>query len=154
MSDRHEPGTLIGIVRNPHAIADRGLFGLVCLACGHSWACVPRKVLHIAQPTILFVDPHCAASNSYIYTCRVNSNSRSSAVCARNCSAAKAKGWCEMNEKRSRGTGRIFQRGNVFWCQYYSHGQQISVSTGETNEKSAGKFLKRKLAEVETGTHV
>jgi integrase len=56
--------------------------------------------------------------------------------------------------KRERGTGRLFQRGNIFWCQYYSHGQQIRVSTGETDEKRAGKFLKRKLAEVETGTHV
>jgi integrase len=55
---------------------------------------------------------------------------------------------------RTRGTGRLFLRGSIFWCQFYSRGQQIRVSTGETDEKRAGKFLKRKLAEVETGTHV
>jgi integrase len=31
---------------------------------------------------------------------------------------------------------------------------QIRISTGETDEKKAAKFLKRKLAEVLTGTHV
>lgn len=55
--------------------------------------------------------------------------------------------------KRERGTGRLFQRGQVWWAQYYLHGRQIRVSTGETDEKKAGKILKRKLAEVETNTH-
>jgi integrase len=59
----------------------------------------------------------------------------------------------EMESKRERGTGRLFQRGQVWWAQYYLHGQQVRTSTGETDEKKAGKFLKRKLAEVETGTH-
>ena len=54
---------------------------------------------------------------------------------------------------RERGTGRLFQRGDLWWCQYYFHGEQIRVSTGETDEKKAGKFLKHKLAEVETHTH-
>jgi integrase len=54
---------------------------------------------------------------------------------------------------RERGTGRLFLRGDIWWCQYYLRGQQIRVSTGEMDEKRAGKFLKRKLAEVETNTH-
>lgn len=58
-----------------------------------------------------------------------------------------------MKEKRERGEGRLFLRGNIWWCQYYFHGQQIRVSTGETDEKKAAKFLKQKLAEVATGTH-
>jgi len=59
-----------------------------------------------------------------------------------------------MESKRERGSGRLFQRGQIWWAQYYSHGRQIRVSTEETDEKRAGKFLKRKLAEVETGTHI
>jgi len=58
------------------------------------------------------------------------------------------------NAKRERGTGRLFLRGQIWWAQYYSHGRQVRVSTEETDEKRAGKFLKRKLAEVETGTHI
>jgi integrase len=55
---------------------------------------------------------------------------------------------------RERGSGRLFLRGHVWWAQYYSHGRQIRVSTEETEEKKAAKFLRHKLAEVETGTHV
>lgn len=55
--------------------------------------------------------------------------------------------------KRERGTGRLFLRGSTWWCQYYFHGEKIRISTDETDEKKAAKFLKRKLAEVETGTH-
>jgi integrase len=58
-----------------------------------------------------------------------------------------------MTEKRERGTGRIFQRGgSAWWIQYYHRGQQIRVSAGKTEDK-AKKLLKKKLAEVETGTH-
>jgi integrase len=55
---------------------------------------------------------------------------------------------------RERHTGRIFQRGNVWWIQYYFHGQQIRTSAGEgKTENDAKKLLKRKLAQVETNTH-
>jgi integrase len=66
----------------------------------------------------------------------------------------KNKSQQSMRERRERGTGRLFLRGRVWWAQYYSHGRQIRVSTEETDEKRAGKFLKHKLAEVVTGTHV
>jgi len=61
----------------------------------------------------------------------------------------------EMKEKRKRerGTGQLYLRGSTWWCKYYFHGEPIRVSTGETDEKKAGKFLRTKLAEVETGTH-
>lgn len=58
-----------------------------------------------------------------------------------------------MNAKRERGTGRLFQRGDIWWCQYYFHGEQIRVSTGETDEKKAGKFLRTKIGQVEAGVH-
>ena len=58
-----------------------------------------------------------------------------------------------MSTKRERGQGRLFQRGQVWWCQYYHRGLQVRISTGETDGKKAAKFLRYKLAEVETNTH-
>jgi integrase len=58
-----------------------------------------------------------------------------------------------MTERRDRGTGRLFIRGKIWWCQYYVRGVQVRISTGETDEKRAGKVLRGKLAEVETDTH-
>jgi integrase len=58
-----------------------------------------------------------------------------------------------MNEKRERGRGRVFLRGAMWWCQYYFHGQQVRVSTGETDEKKAENFLRKKLGEVEAEVH-
>ncbi len=54
---------------------------------------------------------------------------------------------------RERGTGRLFLRGTTWWCQYYFHGEQIRVSTGETDEKKASKFLRTKIGKVEAGVH-
>jgi integrase len=54
---------------------------------------------------------------------------------------------------RERGAGRLYRRGNVWWAQYYLRGRQIRISTEQTDEKKAGKFLKDRLAEVRTGTH-
>jgi integrase len=59
-----------------------------------------------------------------------------------------------MNEKRERGTGRIFQRGNVLWIQYYDgHGQQIRMSAETNDPKKAAKLLRKKIGEVEAGVH-
>lgn len=58
-----------------------------------------------------------------------------------------------MESKRERGSGRLFLRGQIWWAQYYYRGQQVRITTGETEEKKAAKILKRKLAEVETGVH-
>jgi len=63
---------------------------------------------------------------------------------------------------RERGEGRIFARGEILWCQYYFHGQQIRMpcltDKGEKcrvgqDERQAEKFLKRKLAQVMSGVH-
>ena len=58
-----------------------------------------------------------------------------------------------MNEKRERGMGSLYQRGATWWAAYYHHGAKVRVSCETTDEKKAAKFLKRKLAEVETNTH-
>jgi len=54
---------------------------------------------------------------------------------------------------RERGTGRLFLRGSIWWCQYYFHGQPIRVSTGETDEKKAERCLRKKIGAVENGVH-
>src|SRR5437016_297782 len=65
----------------------------------------------------------------------------------------KEEGRRAMNEKRERGTGRIFQRGSTWWIQYYVHGQQIRVSAETTNPKRAARFLRKRIGEVEAGIH-
>jgi integrase len=49
-----------------------------------------------------------------------------------------------------RGDGRIYRRpgSSVLWCAYYLRGKEYRESTGETDEATALKFLKRKLKEV------
>jgi integrase len=55
------------------------------------------------------------------------------------------------NAKRARGEGRVFQRGNVWWVQYYNRGAQVRESSGETDEKKALKFLRKRLGECAAG---
>jgi len=65
----------------------------------------------------------------------------------------KEEGRRAMNEKRERGTGRIFQRGSVWWIQYYCRGQQIRVSAETTDPKKAARILRTRLSEVTVGVH-
>jgi integrase len=59
-----------------------------------------------------------------------------------------------MQNKRARGEGRIFLRGNVAWIQYYDgRGQQVRESSHSTDEKKAAKLLRRRLGEVGAGVH-
>lgn len=53
--------------------------------------------------------------------------------------------------KRERGSGRLFQRGSTWWCQYYDRGRQIRLSTGETDEKKAERFLRKKIGAIANG---
>ena len=48
----------------------------------------------------------------------------------------------------SRGDGRVYLRGNVYFACYYLRGKQFRESTGETDEQKALKFLKTRLKEV------
>jgi integrase len=59
-----------------------------------------------------------------------------------------------MQNKRARGDGRIFLRGNVVWIQYYDvRGQQVRESSHSTDEKKAAKLLRKRLGEVGAGIH-
>jgi hypothetical protein len=50
-----------------------------------------------------------------------------------------------------RGDGRLYKHpdSKFWWCAFYLRGKQIRQSTGETDEKRAEKFLKRKIREIE-----
>lgn len=47
-----------------------------------------------------------------------------------------------------RGNGRIYLRGQIWWAAYYLRGKEYRESTGESDEKKAGNFLKHRLREV------
>jgi len=53
---------------------------------------------------------------------------------------------------RERGTGSIFKRGHKLWIRYYRNGEGFSESTGGDNMTEARAKLKKRLAELETGT--
>jgi integrase len=53
--------------------------------------------------------------------------------------------------KRERGSGRLFQRGSTWWCQFYDRGRQIRLSSGETDEKKAERFLRKKVGAIANG---
>ena len=51
---------------------------------------------------------------------------------------------------RPRGTGRIFQRGSIWWIQFHRNGKKYRESTKSTDQKEAEKLLKTRLYEVAT----
>lgn len=50
-----------------------------------------------------------------------------------------------------RGDGRVFQRGSVWWIQYYFDGQDRRESSRSTNKKVADKLLRQRLAKKDSG---
>jgi len=58
----------------------------------------------------------------------------------------------EKKERRERGTGRIWKRGETYWIQFYDqHGRQIRESTGSSVLQVAERKLRRRLGEAEAG---
>jgi integrase len=53
--------------------------------------------------------------------------------------------------RRSRGTGTIYRRGNVWWLQYFVNGRKINVSSGSNDEAEARRQLKVKVGEAAAG---
>jgi len=54
-------------------------------------------------------------------------------------------------ERQSAGSGYVFLRGQIYWCQYHDHGRRVRVSTGKTRERAAKAFLTAKLADLNKG---
>jgi integrase len=53
--------------------------------------------------------------------------------------------------RRTAGTGGVFQRGAVFWIRYSYRGRKIRESSGTTRRGDAVKLLRRRLAEMGAG---
>ncbi len=54
--------------------------------------------------------------------------------------------------KRTAGTGGVFQRGATFWIRYSYRGRKIRESSHSTQRGDAGRScLRRRLAEMGTG---
>src|SRR5882757_717611 len=50
--------------------------------------------------------------------------------------------------RRERGTGRVWQIGEVWYIQYYVNGRQVRKSSGSTSETFAKKLLQKRLGEA------
>jgi integrase len=55
--------------------------------------------------------------------------------------------------RRERGTGRLWQIGDVWYIQYYVNGRQVRKSSGSTSETFAKKLLQKRLGEAAAGIH-
>ena len=59
----------------------------------------------------------------------------------------------EQQTKRERGTGRLYQRGGVWWIAYSVRGKRYRESAHSTNRRDAERLLRRRLGEVQVGRH-
>ncbi|MHC4619729.1 MAG: tyrosine-type recombinase/integrase, partial [Planctomycetota bacterium] len=53
-----------------------------------------------------------------------------------------------------RGSGRIFQRGNIWWVAYSHRGKEHRESSGSRKEADAKRFLKKRLGEIHAQTFI
>jgi integrase len=56
--------------------------------------------------------------------------------------------------KRARGTGSVYQRGDICWISYSRNGHQIRESAETTDERKAWKLLQQRLEEKKKPTFV
>jgi integrase len=54
--------------------------------------------------------------------------------------------------KRPRGTGCLYQRGEVWWLKYFRNGRPFSESTGTHDKRKAQAILRQRIGEISTGT--
>jgi integrase len=55
---------------------------------------------------------------------------------------------------RPKGTGCVYQRGDVWWLKYSRYGRSYRESTHTSDKRKAEKMLKIRLAEITSGTFV
>jgi hypothetical protein len=51
-----------------------------------------------------------------------------------------------------RGMGRVYQRGTIYWVEYWRHGKQYRESSHRRFKTEATELLKTRLAEMRRGT--
>ena len=54
-------------------------------------------------------------------------------------------------KRRTRGTGRVWQIGPIWWIQYYAHGRQVRETSGSRKRVVAERLLQKRLAEKMAG---
>lgn len=59
----------------------------------------------------------------------------------------------EPRTKRERGTGRVYQRGDVWWIAYSVRGRKFRESSHSTNCRDAERLLRLRLGQVAVGRH-
>src|SRR5690242_8419825 len=59
-----------------------------------------------------------------------------------------------MTRVRRRGNGTVYQRGRIWWIQYFVHGRIVPESSGSTEKADAEKLLKQRIGEVAAGRRV
>lgn len=55
---------------------------------------------------------------------------------------------------RPKGTGCVYQRGDVWWLKYSRYGKSYRESTHTSDKRKAEKMLRIRLAEITSGTFV
>ncbi|MBN1443140.1 MAG: tyrosine-type recombinase/integrase [Planctomycetes bacterium] len=53
-----------------------------------------------------------------------------------------------------RGQGRVFRRGEIWWCAYFRRGKEFRESSGSTKEADAKRLLKKRLGEIHAGSFI
>lgn len=56
--------------------------------------------------------------------------------------------------KRTRGLGGVYQRGGVWWVQFYVHGKRVRESSASDNRAVAVRLLKQRIGDVQSGKPV
>ena len=57
----------------------------------------------------------------------------------------------ERRARGRRGTGHLYQRGAVWWAQYFVNGRRVQESTGTTRQGEAAEFLQKRLGHAAEG---
>ncbi|MGA2594755.1 MAG: hypothetical protein ABSH32_33060, partial [Bryobacteraceae bacterium] len=55
---------------------------------------------------------------------------------------------------RKRGSGTVYQRGKVWWIQYFVRGLKVPEPTGFTEKADAENLLKQRIGEIAAGRRV
>jgi integrase len=59
-----------------------------------------------------------------------------------------------MARRRPKGTGSIFQRGRIWFIQYFWHGERRRESSHSEDREKAGQLLHKRLGEIATGRYL
>jgi hypothetical protein len=60
----------------------------------------------------------------------------------------------DTRQRRKRGDGRIWHRGDILWVQYYANGRQVRESSQSSDARKAERLLAKRRAEFEADAFV